>query len=159
MLKAIDTKFEGYLFRSRLEARWAVFFSEIGLRYEYEKEGFKLEDGSWYLPDFYLPSIHSWLEVKPDSFSETERSRVILLSKGFGEDVFVILGNGMPGPRQYDCYCNGEQVSDCTLSSYIKTKDWAMPYFGEGWTELDYSAFNKAKTARFEHFKIRTHYD
>jgi len=41
MLKAIDTKYKGYKFRSRLEARWAVYFDAIGLEWEYEKEGFE----------------------------------------------------------------------------------------------------------------------
>ena len=30
-MKIIETKYRGYHFRSRLEARWAVFFDEIGL--------------------------------------------------------------------------------------------------------------------------------
>ena len=40
-MKAIDTEYKGHLFRSRLEAKWAVFFDEIGVRWEYEKEDFK----------------------------------------------------------------------------------------------------------------------
>ena len=39
-IKAIETIYNGYRFRSRLEARWAVFFDEIGIKYEYEKEGY-----------------------------------------------------------------------------------------------------------------------
>ena len=30
-IKAIETSYKGYLFRSRLEARWAVFFDALGL--------------------------------------------------------------------------------------------------------------------------------
>lgn len=67
--KAIETHFEGYRFRSRLEARWAVYFSTLEVRYEYEKEGFDLGGGLRYLPDFYLPDIRMvstglWVEVK-----------------------------------------------------------------------------------------------
>lgn len=51
-MKAIETYYNGYRFRSRLEARWAVFFDTLGIRYEYEPEGFELDDGTWYLPDF-----------------------------------------------------------------------------------------------------------
>lgn len=51
-MKAIETHYNGYRFRSRLEARWAVFFDTLGVRYEYEPEGFELDDGTWYLPDF-----------------------------------------------------------------------------------------------------------
>ena len=54
-MKAIDTIYNGYKFRSRLEARWAVFFDAAGIKYEYEPEGFDLGGGCLYLPDFYLP--------------------------------------------------------------------------------------------------------
>lgn len=64
-IKAIQTEYKGYLFRSRLEARWAVFFDALGVRYEYEKEGFDL-DGLWYLPDFWLPTLRAWIEIKAD---------------------------------------------------------------------------------------------
>lgn len=63
-MKAIETHYNGYRFRSRLEARWAVFFDTLGIRYEYEPEGFELSDGTLYLPDFYLPDSKSWFEVK-----------------------------------------------------------------------------------------------
>jgi hypothetical protein len=65
MIKAIDTVFDGNRFRSRLEARWATFFKTLGIRYEYEKEGYDLGEAGWYLPDFWLPEQKSWIEVKP----------------------------------------------------------------------------------------------
>lgn len=63
-IKAIDTIYDGYKFRSRLEARWAVFFNEMGIDYEYELDGMILSDGTYYLPDFYLPGFHVFFEVK-----------------------------------------------------------------------------------------------
>lgn len=30
-IKAIETEYDGHRFRSRLEARWAVFFNAVGL--------------------------------------------------------------------------------------------------------------------------------
>lgn len=62
--RAIETIYNGYRFRSRLEARWAVFMDAIGVAYQYELEGFKLSSGKLYLPDFYLPTLNTWLEVK-----------------------------------------------------------------------------------------------
>lgn len=53
-IKAIETHYNGYKFRSRLEARWAVFFDEAGIEYQYEPEGFT-NGKDCYLPDFYLP--------------------------------------------------------------------------------------------------------
>ena len=64
-IKPIETRYKGYRFRSRLEARWAVFFDALGIRFEYEQQGFKLKDGSFYLPDFYLPDQDTYVEIKP----------------------------------------------------------------------------------------------
>ena len=69
-IKAIETRYKGYRFRSRLEARWAVFFDALGIRYQYEPQGFQiyrhLEQGDpWlYLPDFFLTDLGTWVEVK-----------------------------------------------------------------------------------------------
>jgi hypothetical protein len=61
-IKAIETTYKGYRFRSRLEARWAVFFDTLGIPWKYENEGYQKEvdtvDGIKnfrYLPDFFLP--------------------------------------------------------------------------------------------------------
>ena len=55
-MKIIETQYKGYLFRSRLEARWAVF-DECGVNWEYEPEGYVLDNGQWYLPDFLLHDV------------------------------------------------------------------------------------------------------
>lgn len=52
-IKAIETRYKGYRFRSRLEARWAVFFDALGIEWEYECEGVAT-DGVKYLPDFMI---------------------------------------------------------------------------------------------------------
>jgi hypothetical protein len=62
-LKPIPTKYDGYYFRSRTEARYAVLWKACYWPYEYERQGFALERGP-YLPDFYLPQQGAWLEVK-----------------------------------------------------------------------------------------------
>jgi len=72
-IKAIETNYMGCRFRSRLEARWAVFFDAIGWQWEYEKQGYTLgcyeEDEVDWLPDFDIitPSgQHFYVEVKGD---------------------------------------------------------------------------------------------
>ena len=68
-IKPIETIYNGYRFRSRLEARWAVFFDAAGIEYQYEPEGFEVNfDGKIYryLPDFYLPQFDKYVEVKPN---------------------------------------------------------------------------------------------
>ena len=69
-IKPIETVYNGYRFRSRLEARWAVFFDAIGAEWEYEPEGYRLPDGTMYLPDFLLKNVRGrgaeniYVEVK-----------------------------------------------------------------------------------------------
>lgn len=69
-IKPIETSYKGYRFRSRLEARWAVFFDALGIKYEYEPEGFQLSDGTLYLPDFWLPESKTFFEVKGEMSSD-----------------------------------------------------------------------------------------
>lgn len=70
MIKPIETFYHGHRFRSRLEARWAVFFDACGAEWEYEPEGFDVGDGVLYLPDFRLYNVAGrggptlWVEVK-----------------------------------------------------------------------------------------------
>lgn len=69
-IKPIETYYNGYRFRSRLEARWAVFWDALSVKYEYETEGFENYLGEKYLPDFYLNDLNIYVEVKPrDAFS------------------------------------------------------------------------------------------
>jgi hypothetical protein len=73
--RAIETVFKNYRFRSRLEARWAVFFDALGLKWEYEPEGFDL-DGVWYLPDFRVKTPQGediWYEIKPKGVTSDDK--------------------------------------------------------------------------------------
>jgi len=69
LISPIQTSYSGYKFRSRLEARWAVFFTALGLQWVYEPEGFVLQNGVHYLPDFLVTSptgLKQWYEIKPE---------------------------------------------------------------------------------------------
>ncbi len=65
-IAALQTRYAGCHFRSRLEARWAVFFDALGVRWEYEGQGIQV-NGTPYLPDFYLRDINLFFEVKGDA--------------------------------------------------------------------------------------------
>lgn len=91
-IKPIETVYRGYRFRSRLEARWAVFFDALKFKWEYEPEGFVLPSGRYYLPDFrvYTPQGEPiWYEVKPENVERDE------LFSEFSEG----LGGGDAWPR------------------------------------------------------------
>lgn len=63
----------GTRFRSHLEARWAIFFDQLELKWEYEPQGFATGDSA-YLPDFVVFGAlgRMWLEVKPDWEADPE---------------------------------------------------------------------------------------
>lgn len=63
-IRALPTEYDDWEFRSRTEARWAVFFKQLDIKYLYEDQGFAV-DGTGYLPDFLLPSQSIIAEVKP----------------------------------------------------------------------------------------------
>lgn len=63
-IKPIETYYNGYRFRSRLEARWAVFFDSLKIPWVYEPEGLEINNNIHYLPDFYLPDCNQFFEVK-----------------------------------------------------------------------------------------------
>ena len=130
-IKAIDTEYNGMLFRSRLEARWAVFFDTARIKYEYEPEGFEYH-GYRYLPDFFLPELDTYVEVKPDR--DGLEKDIIKASRlmywGGPIKRLVFLGN-VPGP----CKDGGMWHFPCL---YFSTKEIG---FGieEGWFYfLDY---------------------
>ena len=93
----IQTRYKGYHFRSRLEARWAVFFDALNIEWEYEKEGYDLGELGWYLPDFYLPQM----SIR----GETE------------EPIFIEIKGVAPGPlEEYKCDALTKQTH---ISSFI----------------------------------------
>lgn len=92
----IETRYDGYKFRSRLEARWATFFNTLGIKYEYEKEGYDLE-GTWYLPDFWLPEYNRFVEIKPTTPTDDEQFKARQLAIYTNNQVQIFAGNiGLP---------------------------------------------------------------
>lgn len=66
-VEAIETTYDGVVYRSRTEARWAVFFDCLGLEFDYEPKYYQLSSGKKYLPDFYIHDFNVHFEVKPSS--------------------------------------------------------------------------------------------
>lgn len=91
-IRSLPTAYRGIEYRSRTEARWAVFFTENDIPFNYEFEGFDL-CGVWYLPDFWLPAAKCWFEVKPSDPNGKEIDKARRLAKGTGRLVFVAPGN------------------------------------------------------------------
>jgi hypothetical protein len=96
-MRGIETRYKGYRFRSRLEARWAVFMDCLGIEYLYEDEGFVLPNGKQYLPDFKVPAWKSYLEVKPAHPSTEEIRKLWELVQDTGWFGLILYGDVWPG--------------------------------------------------------------
>lgn len=102
-LKPIETQYRGYRFRSRLEARWAVFFDALRIPYVYEPEGYELA-GERYLPDFWLPEQQCFVEIKPARPDERECRLAGLLAETSGFRTFIFFSLDSPPPDSHsDC--------------------------------------------------------
>lgn len=130
MIQAIETEYNGYQFRSRLEARWAVFFDALGVEYEYEPEGLNI-NGVYYLPDFYLPRFHSYFEVKRKGLEEQEQEKALeKISAGEGFDWAGIICFGDPVDDDLRIFCQesddgggGSYDSQITIGMHPDTKE------------------------------------
>ena len=104
-LQPIETEWNGYRFRSRLEARWAVFFDTLGIPYEYEVQGYRI-DGVSYLPDFWLPKQDCWFEVKPEYPGDAYRQMLKRLAMLSGKCVVIATqGDFRPVHTAFDPEC------------------------------------------------------
>lgn len=61
---ALPTTYNGNTYFSRLEAKWACFFEHAKINNTYEAQGYSVEDGTKYNPDFYFPDYDIYGEVK-----------------------------------------------------------------------------------------------
>jgi hypothetical protein len=92
MIRALSTTYASVRFRSRAEARWALFFDAVGLKWQYEFEGFELRSGC-YLVDFWLPDVNLYVEVKGREPTDVERARCADLAQATEADVLIAVGN------------------------------------------------------------------
>lgn len=165
-MKAIETRYAGCRFRSRLEARWAVFFEELEVPWEYEPEGFETAAGP-YLPDFRLglvfgPGITwTWFEVKPDDAPEDPRHAAFVaggefltvargLPRGYADQWARLVTLDPPGTRW---------AGETKPVGFYAFRDGEVTTFGEGGTRFTGDraahavdrALTAARSARFEH--------
>ncbi len=136
-LKAIQTEYKGYRFRSRLEARWAVFFDTLGVKWEYEPEGYDLGNGIYYLPDFLLHDVtvnHGlfrrhcdiYVEVKGVMTDEDARKIIRFSDLGYDDEnrggvsktAVLVVGNIPEGESMQDIMWHMQDVAYAGKSPY-----------------------------------------
>lgn len=155
----IPTKYAGYHFRSRLEARWAVFFDALRIQWEYEPEGFALPSGA-YLPDFRVtsPAIEGehptyWVEIKGTEPADMEKAHMSELSAASGRVCMLFVGD----PLNHTCYRFGktgwvhEPETELTTLYFDMWSFLGFKGTPEDWIEPVQKAGKAARSARFEH--------
>lgn len=172
-IKPIETEYGGYKFRSRLEARWAVFFDAFGIKYEYEPEGFVFEDGTRYLPDFRIYVRHRprWNDENVDEWRPVYVEVKGVLSSNdehkiwlFSETEPIIIVGDLPADSDewfeqwnFDDHFNSFYYIDGDNYPAAFSKKNGIPWIcgpdHDEWdcgTSMD-KALLKARQARFEH--------
>lgn len=148
-IAAIPTPYGGIEFRSRLEARVAVLLDNLNIAWEYEAEGYVIDmapGAPYYLADFWLPQIQTYIEVKGDVerwfqaqemyYWASEAGSPLLnmeysgdrrVDKPEGKRGGLMLIGGIPDPTQLSG--NGK-VCNPIFPMYVHRKG---PNLGSGW--------------------------
>jgi hypothetical protein len=185
-IRPIETRYKGYRFRSRLEARWAVFFDALGIQWQYEQQGFELNldnpgniagppgvtisGKALYLPDFWLPQVNMFAEVKPTWPTLNELALIAALS---GHPHPVLILDGPPDARTYwaaegrgpyggpwDVWLVEHQIDNTYLREHrfwtgdchdLTRSCWYKPLHDELPEYAAMHAVHAARAARFEH--------
>jgi len=164
-IKAIETVYKGYRMRSRLEARYAVLFDALNIKWEYEKEGYDLGKFGWHLPDFWIPNDHPiygdggcWVEIKGSKPNDHEKMIAMKLAEVTKSVTFIAYG--LPGENPLLWYDRSGAVfsgeNSCLFSSMIPEIANIAPLFcrnmmcGMNWMDIG-KAIKAAKQSRFEH--------
>ena len=147
-IKSIPTKYSGHTFRSRLEAKVAVFFDVLNLSWEYEPEGYDLPINGWYLPDFLLKKNKKlkhdiWVECKgkEPTIEEDNKLNELACTTGILGGFFI---SSETFTRNYHTltkypekiYFNGKSFYDhdlrafgTDLDHYLKPLRFPLPYY------------------------------
>ncbi|HDQ04360.1 MAG TPA: hypothetical protein ENN23_07350 [Deltaproteobacteria bacterium] len=130
-IKSIDTIYKDFRFRSRLEARWAVFFDELGIFWEYEKEGYEV-NGIRYLPDFWLSQFDCWIEIKGDTPGYFEKLKAINLCLALEKDVHIFVGEPYMAESYSSFGFSRHYLPPEQISEMLKDpKEYAVDTFSE----------------------------
>jgi hypothetical protein len=152
MLKAIETRYRGFRFRSRAEARFAVYLDTAKVVWSYEPEGFDF-DGIKYLPDFWVQSQFDeasgyWVEIKGMPPTQVEIHKAQLLANASEHTVLLVFGQA----GDWDCIAvrkdsppTNERLSDRLARSCSRRDPEECAW------DLDAAGRIAAKVARFEH--------
>lgn len=141
-IPAKKSYYNGIEFRSVLEAKTAQAFDNIGIKYMYEPQGYKLSNGVWYRPDFYLPDANQFVECK-GVMSEVDSAKIVGLVEDIGLPVIALNYDKALMVMRFWNYPNGNIVmysgddvglawcTECGKARFFSQQDtYACPHCG-----------------------------
>lgn len=146
-VKPIPTTVHGVTTRSRLEARWIVFFQHAGIPWEYEPQAYRVA-GRGYLPDFRIRPHHgadqAWMEIKPiaDSFDDPRWAGTVTAS---GLMLFTVRGL-----HRWGDVCGRDHTVRVWHPSGLVAdvhRMWTGPEFRAAWTAAHAARFDSRRPA------------
>lgn len=127
-IAAIETQWNGVWFRSRLESRWAILFSTLGVEWQYEPEDFSLASRG-YRPDFWLPAQEVWVEIKPEH-TPLDHQLAAAIQEQTGSPLLWVAG--LPCRHRYQVtLCDFGGVEELPDFTFALTRDGALILLGE----------------------------
>ncbi len=155
-IRAIETRYAGCRFRSRLEARWAVFFDALDIPWDFEAQGFHTPAGG-YLPDFFLPEEYilaegegMYVEIKGPPPGEQELAKCQAIN-----NLIILVGSIPRRPEEITwwifalCAKGPLHLLHRCDSGWVISKGW--PFGVKPSKEQVQEALTRARSARFEH--------
>lgn len=141
------TLYRGYNFPTVVEARWAVFFDALGDPWDYDS---KAEWGlfnpqSYYRPQFLLPRLTAYLEVRPDD--DRTRQPLLHYDPEIEEPIVYLAVDNLPDERQLGAIGWWDSERRRGVMSLVPCSGWEM------WFPPDYPDVVRAiEVARTEEF-------
>jgi endogenous inhibitor of DNA gyrase (YacG/DUF329 family) len=83
-------RYKGIWLRSSWEIEFAKNLDEAKLFWEYEPKKFRLKNGKYYTPDFYIPSKSMWIEIK-GWWTESAKQKFSDFKKEFPKEKIIVI--------------------------------------------------------------------
>ena len=97
--KGIVTLYGDHYFKSRLEARTAVFLDNLNISWQYEGVTISYEKkAKTYTVDFHLPDVPIYLEIKPSYPTDEEIEKAMYLCRHQRRDVAIVYNTSFAPP-------------------------------------------------------------
>lgn len=146
----IETLYKGICFRSRLEARWAIFFDEMNIEWEYEPGAFQVPFSGYtlkYFPDFVLKNLKCSMDMQEPLYIEVkgrERYSDIYENdrrkfEAFAKDHSLLVLGAIPF-RVTDLFQEPDLISNFHLVNGQNIPCFFKKYNGEPWLVDGYRA-------------------